>query len=634
MVKKIFEGVKGFINKVINSELFPIALGLILFIKVALFYKLTIYRGDNYNISILSKTFVFSMFIVTFLYAFKNRLRFTLGTILNIFISTLLFADNLYYNYSSSLISISQISNLQYSEQISASIKDLLSIVQALYFVDIFLALIMLITRFLRIEKIKTRAWKPAILYAIIMVVVYSSTIPGYVTAAEEYRYNKKMQLEMGSIYTFHYLDVKTNIDLKKSAKYSSKEDLMVAYNDLKEVYNNNYQEDLYNLKGIAEGENVIVLQLESFQNFLLFKEINGKEITPNLNKFVKENVQFDNMMIQSYSTTADSEYSTVTSLYPLENGMAFAHYSGNSYDDFFKLYHNAGYYTIFMHGNEGSFWNRNNVYGHMEIDELDFIESFDKDSKLINNWISDESLYEQAVPKFKKAIEESGKPFFANIVAASSHTAFDLPGLDNKYDYVDIDVGQYKDMYFGNYLEAVNYADKQFGMFIEKLKEAGLYDNTVIVVFGDHYGMQMYNYEMLDYIEEKDHRLNMIETEINYINVPLVIRIPGVEHMEIKKTVSKIDIKPTICMLTGTEDGFSIGTSMFGDKDFACLNNGIIVTDDYYYNGYWYYRKNGEQIDLDNIDDTLKKKLEYYVECMENELGISNSVVLNNLLK
>lgn len=634
MVKKIFEGVKGFINKVINSELFPIALGLILFIKVALFYKLTIYRGDNYNISILSKTFIFSMFIVTFLYAFKNRLRFTLGTILNIFISTLLFADNLYYNYSSSLISISQISNLQYSEQISASIKDLLSIVQVLYFVDIFLALIMLITRFLRIEKIKTRAWKPAILYAIIMVVVYSSTIPGYVTAAEEYRYNKKMQLEMGSIYTFHYLDVKTNIDLKKSAKYSSKEDLMVAYNNLKEVYNNNYQEDLYNLKGIAEGKNVIVLQLESFQNFLLFKEINGKEITPNLNKFVKENVYFDNMMIQSYSTTADSEHSTVTSLYPLENGMAFAHYSGNSYDDFFKLYHNAGYYTIFMHGNEGSFWNRNNVYGQMEIDELDFIESFDKDSKLINNWISDESLYEQAVPKFKKAIEESGKPFFANIVAASSHTAFDLPGLDNKYDYVDIDVGQYKDMYFGNYLEAVNYADKQFGMFIEKLKEAGLYDNTVIVVFGDHYGMQMYNYEMLDYIKEKDHRLNMVETEINYINVPLVIRIPGVEHMEIKKTVSKLDIKPTICMLTGTEDGFSIGTSMFGDKDFACLNNGIIVTDDYYYNGYWYYRKNGEQIDLDNIDDALKKKLEYYVECMENELGISNSVVLNNLLK
>ena len=72
----------------------------------------------------------------------------------------------------------------------------------------------------------------------------------------------------------------------------------------------------------------------------------------------------------------------------------------------------------------------------------------------------------------------------------------------------------------------------------------------------------------------------------------------------------------------------------MFGNKDFACLNNGIIVTDDYYYNGYWYYRNNGEQIDMENIDEELKNKLNYYVGCMEKELSISNSVILNNLLK
>ena len=635
MLKKYFDVVKTYINKIMNSELFPILLGVILFIKVALFYKLTIYQADKYNVSILSKTFIFSMFLVTFLYAFRNRMRFTFGTVINLLLSIILFADNLYYNYSTSLISVSQISNLQYSEQISAALKDLFKFIHLLYFADLFILVILLATRFLKIKKIKTRAWKPAIIYIVMIAIVYGSTIPTYVHAAEEYRYNKKMQLENGTIYTFHFLDVKTNINLKKSAKYTNKEELNVAYKELKDLYSRNYQEDLYNLKGSAKGMNVIVLQLESFQEFLLFKEINGKEITPNLNKFVKENVQFKNMMIQSYSTTADSEHSTYSSLYPLENGMAFAHYSSNEYDDFFKEYHNDGYYTMYMHGNEGSFWNRNNVYGHLDIDELDFIEAFDADNTYyINEWVSDESLYIQAVEKFKKEIEENGKPFFANVVAASSHTAFDLPGLDNKYDYVDIDVGQYKDMYFGYYLEAVNYADKQFGLFIEKLKEAGLYDNTVLVVFGDHYGMQMYNYEMLDYIEEKDHRYNNVETEINYINVPMVIRIPGVSHMEIEKTVSKLDIKPTICFLTGTEDGFSLGTSMFGEKDFACLNNGVIVTDDYYYNGYWYYRSNGEQIDIDNIDEELKNKLNYYIDCMEKEITISNSVVLNNLLK
>jgi len=634
MLKGVRNVLKEYTNRIINSELFPILIGIILFIKVAIFYKLTIYRVGNYNYSILPKTFIYSMFIVSFLFVFRNRLRFTLGTILNFLISMLLFADNLYYNYSTSLISVSQISNLQYSEQISAAIKDLWSVVHFIYFADFFIMILLLIFRYLRIEKIKTKKWKPAVVYFSIMVIVYGSTIPCYVKAAEEYRYNKKMQLEYGTLYTFHFIDVKTNINMKKTAKYVTKQDMMEAYNKLKNSYSEKYSDDIFSFKGIANGKNVIVVQLESFQNFLLFKEINGVEITPNLNRFMQENVQFNNMMIQSYSTTADSEHSAMTSLYPLENGMAFAHYGSNKYDDFFEIYKNAGYYTMYMHGNEGSFWNRNNVYGQLDIDELDFIESFDDNSKIINDWISDESLFEQAVEKLKIAKENTQKPIFANIVAASSHTAFDLPGLDNKYDYVDVDVGKYKDMYFGNYLEAVNYSDKQFGLFIDKLKEAGLYDESVIVVFGDHYGMQMYNYEMLDFIEEKDHAYNMVETEINYINVPFGIHIPGVNHMEINKTVSKLDIKPTICVLTGEDDGLSLGTSMFGDKDFACLNNGIIVTDNYYYNGNWYYRSNGNQIDVNSCSNELKERLEYYENCMDEEISISNSIILNNLLK
>ena len=635
VINNLLIGLRKWINEIINSELFPIVIGFMLFFKVALFYKLTIYNVSSYNMDILAKSFIYSMFIVSILYIFKNRLRFIIGTILNVLFSMLLFADNLYYNYSTGLISISQISNLQYSEQIGVTLKDLLSTIHLLYFADIFLIAILIVVKVVKIKKIKTRAWKPAILYLAIMLFVYSSTIPSYINSAQEYRYNKKMQLEYGTVYTFHFLDVKTNINLKKTAKYPTKSDVTVAYNELKDTYTNEYKDDLYGFNGIAQGKNVIVLQLESFQNFLLFKEINGKEITPYLNEFMKENIQFDNMMIQSYSTTADSEHSAMTSLYPLDNGMAFAQYSSNKYDDFFSLYNDAGYYTIYMHGNDGSFWNRNNVYGRLNIDELDFIEAFDSDSTLINDWISDESLYEQAVPKLKKAKEESGKPFFANIIAASSHTAFDLPGLENKYDYVDIDVGEnLKDTYFGNYLEAINYADKQFGMFIEKLKEAELYDDTVVVVFGDHYGMQMYNYEMLDFIEENDHKLSNVEAEINYINVPFGIHVPGISHMEISKVVSKLDIKPTVCFLTGMKEGFSLGTCMFGNKDFVCLNNGIIVTNDYYYNGEWMNRLTGEKVNETYISEDIKHKFDYYLECMDTELSISNSVILNNLLK
>ena len=594
------------------------------------FYEQTIYFSEIMQKDIVAKTFIYSMYLVTILFILKNRARFIFSNVLNLIFSTIMFADEVYYNYSSSLISVAQISNLQYSEQISATIGDLVNIKQIFYFVDLIIVLFLVLKKFIKVEKIKRKTWKPAILYTVIMTVIFGSTIQNYVSEAKECRYNKKMQLEKGTLYTVHYLDVQSNMNLKKTAKYKTKSDVVDAYNNLKQNYNETYDEDLYNLKGIAEGKNVILLQLESMQNFVVGKSINGKEITPNINKFLSKNIKIDNMIIQSYSTTADSEHSAMTSLYPLENGMAFAQYSGNKYNDIFEIYKKKDYHTVYMHGNEGTFWNRQNVYNVLQVDDLDFIDSFEPDSELINNWISDESLYRQAVEKLKSV----DGPFFSSIVASSSHTGFDLPGLENKYDKVSIDVGEYKDTYFGNYLEAVNYADYAFGKFIERLKQENLYDDTVIFIFGDHYGMQMHNEEMLKFIKDVDHELNIPETEINYVNVVCGMRIPGVQSQKINKVVSKLDIKPTLSYISGIEDDFSLGNNIFGNKDFACLNNGVIVTNDYYYNGNWYNIKSGEKIDLDNIEEEQKRQFEYYKSSMEQEITISNSVILNNLLK
>ena len=171
---------------------------------------------------------------------------------------------------------------------------------------------------------------------------------------------------------------------------------------------------------------------------------------------------------------------------------MSFAKYYTNKYDTIFDNFNDAGYDTSFMHGNYAYFWNRGNVYSRLGLDHLELKEQFADVSENVSEYLSDELLYRQAVQK----LSTYEKPFFTYIVAASSHTPFTLEGLQDR-SKINIDVGKYKYSFFGNYLEAVNYADYAFGVFIDELKQAGLYDDTAILVFGDHNGLSMYDEQL-----------------------------------------------------------------------------------------------------------------------------------------
>ena len=205
-------------------------------------------------------------------------------------------------------------------------------------------------------------------------------------------------------------------------------------------------------------------------------------------------------------------------------------------------MFHNKGYTTSYMHGNYGYFWNRTNVYNNMEVDYIELKDKFMDISEDIMGYLSDELLYKQAVEKLK----EYDNPFISYIVAASSHTGFTLDGLQDR-SKVNIDVGKYKDTFFGNYLESVNYADYAFGIFIQKLKNADLYDDSVIILYGDHNGLDMYNNEMIEFLKELDSNLIDTDIKLNYIRVLAGMKIPGINNLRIDKPVSKLDIKPTL---------------------------------------------------------------------------------------
>lgn len=617
--------IRELLNKIVNSNFFIIILMIVVFLKTILFYKSTICINEKIYINTIQMSIMYILSLFGMLYLLPKKGRNIAGIIMNILISILLFADNIYYSYSSNVLSVLQISNLQYGEEIMSTLPLLLKLPQILYFIDILTLIILIATSIIKIEKGKKSKTKFIVCRTIIGIMCMIFFIILSINANSkvlEDPYNRDTQIKKGTIYGYHISDILNAMLGSKQAKYDNKNDMMKEYNVLKDEYNEKYGESYIDIKTTMEGKNVIILQLESIQEFVLNKTINGREITPNLNKFINENIRLSNMFMQSYSTTADSEFSTVTSLYPVENGMAYSRYYKNNYDDIFKMFHNKDYTTSYMHGNYGNFWNRTNVYNNMKVDYIELKDKFLDISENIMGYLSDELLYKQAVQKLK----EYDNPFISYVVAASSHTGFTLDGLQDK-SKVNINVGKYKDTFFGNYLESVNYADYAFGIFIQELKNASLYDNSVIILYGDHNGLDMYNNEMIEFLKELDSNLTDTDIKLNYIRVLAGMRIPGINNLRIDKPVSKLDIKPTLAYLCNIEEGVSLGTNMLAKKNFICLNNERIVTDKFYYDELWYDIETGEIVEE---NDELKK----YHKFMQKELEISKSIVLENLLK
>jgi len=635
-IKNEKDYIRQFIRFLLSSRIAILLLLLITLLKTIMFHR-GIVASPLYTRYVPTFFMVFSSVLVIplfFIKKDKNRFRFIM--FYDIFYSILLFADSVYWEYSASFISYSQIAYLKYAEEIAGTIGYLIRARHFLYFVDIPIILVLWYIARKPINKKKSKFVKNrgkrrsliAITYTIVILSFITPTINLLYTTMNRMVYNKVFQIELGTILGYHCLDIHNTLNIKDMTKYKTYEEMQEDYQTLVKYKDENFkEEDIY---GIAKGKNVIVLQLESVQNFVLNRTIEGKEITPNLNKFINDNIEISKMIVQSYSTTADSEYTAITSLYPLQNGEAFSRYFGNINNDIFKLYKNEGYSTYYMHGNEGGYWNRKSVFSRLPLDQAVFISEFEDTSEKIGGYLSDELFYKQAAQK----LDGYNEPFFAYLSAASSHTAFQLVGIEDKYSKVNIDVGKYKNTLFGDYLEAINYADYAFGLFVNELKTKGLYEDSVILVFGDHYGISMGNPEMEEFIKEVNPNYNDITDKVNYVNVLCGIKVPGLEKRNIERPVSKVDIKPTLLGLSGIKDDFSLGKTIFSTKDYAYVSNGHIVTDKFYYDGSWKEIDTGKDIDLNSLNEETKKKLNEYEQNLFTELDISYSIPINNLLK
>lgn len=607
----------------IIREYFDIILfSIIIFFKIMLYAKQIspeyLYKG------VASPIFASVLVIVSFSVLFKNNRRLRFLLIINILISLLLIADLMYFRYFKDVITVAAMKNAKLLKGVSSSVGSLFDFKDLLYLADS-LILFPLIRSYKKNNKVRKKVFVSkfavfALMFTLGILIdaksVYavSKEQPTLLSAMSNRIYLTKLigNLNFHAIDTYNYLSTK----IKNSQSLSSEETT-----EIKTFLKQNNASPGTNLKGAGEGKNLIVIQVEAMQQFVINSKVNGQEITPNLNKWINKSLYFNNYFYQvAGGNTSDAEFMSNNSLYPAQSGAAYYSYSGNEFSSLAKELKDKDYYTAALHGYSEGFWNRNVMYKSEKFDDFYGEHSFNVDEN-IGLGLSDKSFLNQSFDKMKSFKQ----PYYSFLITLSSH----YPYNDEK-GYGDFNVGTYDGTLMGNYLKGMHYTDEQLGSFLDKLDQEGITKNSIIVIYGDHFGIPKDNIDELYKFENVSNASDLQWYE--YQKVPLIIHFPDDANKGINSTYSgQMDLYPTLANMFNLPNEYMFGKDILNSNSGKVLfRNGSFTDGKVFYVSWtnsYYDIKSGKKVE--ETEALAKEKDEF-----TKELLYSDEMLNHNLIK
>lgn len=545
----------------------------------------------------------------------KNAYLFVTSVLL----TAVLFANIVFYRFFNDFLTIPVLFQTSNMSDLGSSVSELVNPSDFLYFADLII-LALLVKRkpaFLK-DNHYNKNDKQVFLLASLGMAFFNLGL-SEVERPELLTRTFDREILVKNIGTYNYQLYDAFLQSKSSAQRAVADGSKLA--EIENYVRANKEEPNRELFGIAKGKNVIMVSMESLQSFVINKTVNGREITPFLNRFLKESYYFNNFYHQTgQGKTSDSEFIVENSLYPLGRGAVFFTNAQNEYRALPEILNEKGYYSASFHANNSSFWNRDIMYK-----ALGYNRFYDIDDYVVNegnsvNWgLKDKEFFTQSVEYLK----EMPQPFYAKFITLTNHFPFTLDEKDRSIDEYD---SNSKTM--NRYFPTARYADEALRQFIEDLKAAGMYENSVIVFYGDHYGIsENHKQAMGQFLGKEITPLESVQLQ----RVPLIIHVPGQKGKTISKVSGQVDVRPTLLHLLGisTADNMEFGTDLFakGQLELTVLRDGSFITEENVFTrDTCYDKQTGEIID--------RNACEPYIEKSKQELEYSDRIIYGDLLR
>lgn len=559
-------------------------------------------------------------------FAFKGKRKYIGLIVIDFLMSFLIFANVLYYREFSDFITLPTImQGTQNVGVIGNSFLTLLKPYDLLFFADIVLLIVLLAFKFVKIERKDFSRGKIAAVISLAMglsflnLAVAEADRPQLLTRGFDRNYIVKY------LGMYNY----TIYDAVQSTKASAQR-VMADSNDVTEVINftkSNYAEPNPKYFGAAKGMNVIYFHLESIQEFIIDYKLNGEEVTPFLNSLTRDpnTIYFDNFFHQvAQGKTADAEFLLDNSLYGLPQGAAFTTKGLNTYQALPGILGQQGYTSAVFHGNTGTFWNRDEIYKSFGYNDFFDSNSYDMNPEDLTDYgLMDKPFFEQSIP----LLESLPQPFYSKFITVSNHYPYPL-------DEEDATIAPHTtgDKSVDSYFQTVRYADEALQQFFNYLKESGLYDNSIIVMYGDHYGISQNHDKAMETVLGKE--LSKFDSAAGLQRVPLFIHVPGIEGGINHEYGGQIDVLPTVLHLLGidTKEYLHFGTDLLSpdhDEVIPFRNGDFVSPTITSVDGKFYDSTTGEL-----LEEEKQVEADKYHQIVEQKLKLSDKVVNGDLLR
>ena len=568
--------------------------------------RLLLYKEIDFVSAFYLPAFIFTIsyiLIILFIYYLKPKLGKIIYIIFTMFFNIYTIAQMLHFRILDRIITLTDV---LVADQGTGMIGYILKQIKFIYIFIIILSIIFFIIslKLMKNKNIKIISKKKKVSITILAIILILLTRQLAILSLGEkvdnnnwnfWNTEKNIYLDYNSpsrsfiisgTYEYLFRDIYTYFrDLSKEEKNNELKEINNYINNL------NYTKENNEYTNIFKDKNIIMIMMESIDSWLI-----TEEVMPTLTNIKNTGIDFTNRYSPAFGggSTINTEFSSLTGLYATITNKPIYRYDENNYDySLPNLFKNNGYSVNSLHMNTGSFYNRENFHislgfeNHYAMTDLVNNINFQYDTNLIKN----EESYNNIINKDNK--------FLTFITTYSAHVPYINNELCNNLDTKPFEIENDKETTCLRTL--ANETDNFLKLLIEKLKQDKLLDDTIIVVYTDHYA---YGYS------DTSKWTNIKDTKLSQ-NTTFAIWNPNINPEKVNTYCDTADIPVTLFNMFGIDynPNLYIGTDIFSNyhEEFVYFNDYTWLTKDIYFTG----KTNSNITYIKNTSIKVNKKIQ-----------------------